>query len=97
MGGAVLDPAIVQRLVDSYLVQPGSPLAQHSESEQEVLSLMTDSYSEVTIGEMLGLDQATTEAHIASIYARFNLHVSAGYDSLVDAIASAVSEISNSR
>ena len=96
-GGTVLDPAIVQRLVDSYLLQPGSPLAQLSESEQEVLSLMTDGYSEFTIGEMLGLDQATTEEHISSIYARFNLHVSAGYDSLVNAIISAVSDISKSR
>jgi len=96
-GGTVLDPAIVQRLVDSYLIQPGSPLAQISESEQEVLSLMTDGYTEDTIGEMLGLDQAATEEHISAIYARFNLHVSAGYDSLVDAIVSAVSDISKSR
>ena len=96
-GGTVMDPAIVQRLVDSYLVQPGSPLANLSEPEQEVLSLMTDGYSEVTIGEMLGLDQATTQEHISSIYARFNLHVSAGYDSLVNAIVSAVSDISKSR
>ena len=96
-GGTVLDPAIVQRLVDSYLVQPGSPFAQLSESEQEVLSLMTDGYSEVTSGEMLGLDQTTTEEHISSIYARFNLHASAGYDSLVVAIVSAVIDISKSR
>ena len=96
-GGTVLDPAILQRLVDSYLVQPGSPLAQLSESEQEVLSLMIDGYSEATIGEMLGLDQATTEEHISLIYARFNLHVLAGYDSLVNAIVSAVSDISKSR
>ncbi len=59
--------------------------------------MMTDGYSEVTIGEMLGLDQAATQEHIRSIYARFNLHVSAGYDSLVNAIVSAVSDISKSR
>ena len=58
---------------------------------------MADGYSEASIGEMLGLGQATTEEHISLIYARFNLHVSADYDSLVNAIVFAVSDISKSR
>lgn len=95
-GGTVLDPAIVQRLVNTYILQPGSPLVQLTEEQQEVLSLMTDGYNDASIGEILGLDDEELEAHTHAIYASFNLDASAGYDQLIEAIVTLVTEATQS-
>ena len=95
-GGTVLDPAIVQRLVNTYIIQPGSPMVQLTEDEQEVLSLMTDGYNNASIGEILGVDEETVEEHTSSIYASFDLPDSASYDQLVEAIVARVTEASKS-
>lgn len=95
-GGTVLDPAIVQRLVNAYILQPGSPLVQLTEEQQEVLSLMTDGYNDASIGEILGLDDEELEAHTHAIYASFNLDASAGYDQLIEAIVTLVTEATQS-
>ena len=95
-GGTVLDPAIVQQLVNAYIIQPGSPLVDLTEEQQEVFSLMTDGYNTTSIGEILGVDESTVEAHIDSIYASFNLPRSAGYDKLVQAVVALVTESSKS-
>ena len=93
-GGTVLDPAIVQQLVNAYIIQPGSPLVDLTEEQQEVFSLMTDGYNTTSIGEILGVDESTVEAHTDSIYASFNLPRSAGYDKLVQAVVALVTESS---
>jgi len=95
-GGTVLDPAIVQRLVNAYILQPGSPLVQLTEDQQEVLSLMTDGYNDASIGEILGLDDEELEAQTHAIYASFNLDASAGYDQLIEAIVTLVTEATQS-
>ena len=95
-GGTVLDPAIVQQLVNAYIIQPGSPLVDLTEEQQEVFSLMTDGYNTTSIGEILGVDESTVEAHTSSIYASFNLPASAGYDKLVQAVVALVTEASKS-
>ncbi len=95
-GGTVLDPAIVQQLVNAYIIQPGSPLVDLTEEQQEVFSLMTDGYNTTSIGEILGVDESMVEAHTSSIYASFNLPVSAGYDKLVQAVVTLVTEASKS-
>ena len=95
-GGTVLDPAIVQRLVNAYILQPGSPLVQLTEEQQEVLSLMTDGYNDASIGEIFGLDDEELEAHTHAIYASFNLDASAGYDQLIEAIVTLVTEATQS-
>ena len=93
-GGTVLDPAIVQQLVNAYIIQPGSPLVDLTEEQQEVFSLMTDGYNTTSIGEILGVDESTVEAHTDSIYASFNLTRSAGYNKLVQAVVALVTESS---
>ena len=93
-GGTVLDPAIVQQLVNAYIIQPGSPLVDLTEEQQEVFSLMTDGYNTTSIGEILGVDESTVEAHTDSIYASFNLTRSAGSNKLVQAVVALVTESS---
>lgn len=96
VGGTVLDPAIVQRLVNAYVLQPGSPLVNLSDEQQEVLSLMADGYNAATIGEILGVEEDAVAAHTSSIYASFNLTESAGYDRLVEAVVALVTGQSRS-
>ena len=92
IGGTVLDPAIVQRLVHAYVLQPGSPLVRLTDEQQEVLSLMTDGYNSATIGEILGFEEDTVAAHTSSIYASFNVSESEGYDRLVEAVVALVAD-----
>ena len=93
-GGTVLDPAIVQRLVNAYIIQPGSPVVDLTEDQQQVLSLMTDGYNTASIGEILGISEDTVEELTSSIYASFNLSESAGYDRLIEAVVARVTETS---
>jgi serine/threonine-protein kinase PknK len=64
-GGSVVDPALVQELVDSR--RRDDPLAELSDREREVLSLMAEGRSNAGIARRLWVTEGTVEKHVRSI------------------------------
>ena len=60
-GQTVLDPIIVQRLAKIQTLQAGSPIAQLTEREKEVLALMAEGYTNAAIAKKLFVEERTVE------------------------------------
>jgi DNA-binding NarL/FixJ family response regulator len=73
VGGSVLDPAIVQRLLALRAQKPGSPLAELTEGELIVLRLMAEGYSNVGIAAETHLATGTIEKRIAAVFMKLGL------------------------
>lgn len=72
-GGSVLDARIVQRLVDHRARKPGSPLAQLTPAELDVLRLMAEGRSNVAIAARLSVSTATVERRINVLFQKLGL------------------------
>ena len=70
-GGSVLDPALVQELVDSR--RRNDPLGRLSSRELEVLALMAEGRSNAGIAHRLWVTEGTVEKHVRSILAKLDL------------------------
>ena len=70
-GGSVVDPAVVQELVDAQRKQ--DPLAELTAREREVLALMAEGRSNAGIARRLWLTEGTVEKHVHSILAKLAL------------------------
>ena len=70
-GGSVVDPALVQELIQTR--RRNDPLAALSPREQEVLDLMAEGRSNAGIGRRLWVSEGTVEKHVRSILAKLNL------------------------
>ncbi len=79
-GQAVLDPAIVQKLLAIYNRQSGSQSAPLTETEENVLKLMLEGYDEDTIAQTLGLPPEPVEAFAASGCEKLGLTEQDGLD-----------------
>jgi DNA-binding NarL/FixJ family response regulator len=64
-GGCVVDPALIQELVDA--PKRDDPLAGLSPGEKEVLALMAAGRSNAGIGRRLWVTESTVEKHVRSI------------------------------
>ena len=73
-GECVIDPTIVQRLLRR--AGDDGPLAELTDREREVLSLMAEGRTNRAIGEQLFLSPKTVEAHIKHIFDKLGLHES---------------------
>jgi len=73
-GECVLDPAIVNRLLNRAR-EPG-PLDELSAREREILGLMAEGHSNKRICELCFLSPKTVESHIRSILMKLGLHES---------------------
>jgi len=71
-GACVIDPALVQELVDAR--RRNDPLAVLSPREKEVLALMAEGRSNAGIGRRLWVTEGTVEKHVRSIMAKLDLH-----------------------
>ena len=74
-GECVVDPTIVARLVRRS--RSRSPLAELTERELEVLSLMAEGRSNTAIGTALSLSTKTVEAHVRQIFMKLGLEEAA--------------------
>jgi DNA-binding NarL/FixJ family response regulator len=70
-GGSVIDPAIVQELVQARRVR--DPLAALSPREREVLALMAEGRSNVGIARQIFVSEGTVEKHVRSILTKLDL------------------------
>jgi DNA-binding NarL/FixJ family response regulator len=83
-GECVLDPTIVSRLVN----RPRGPgrLDSLTQREREVLSLIAEGHSNLSISQQLVLSQKTVEAHIGRVFARLGLEETPEYHRRVLAV-----------
>jgi DNA-binding NarL/FixJ family response regulator len=70
-GGSVVDPALVQELVDAR--RTDDPLEVLTPREREVLELMAEGRSNGGIGRVLWVTEGTVEKHVHSILAKLQL------------------------
>ena len=83
-GECVLDPTIVSRLLN----RPRAPgrLDNLTQREREVLSLIAEGHSNLSISQQLVLSQKTVEAHIGRVFARLGLEETPEYHRRVLAV-----------
>jgi DNA-binding NarL/FixJ family response regulator len=72
-GESVIDPKVVDTLVEAQARQERSPLAQLSEREVEVLAEIAQGKSNSAIAESLFLTKRAVEKHINSIFLKLDL------------------------
>lgn len=75
-GGSVIDPKIVEVLVEAKLRATRSPLAQLTPRERDVLAEMAEGKSNAAIAESLVLTKRAIEKHINSIFMKLGLAAS---------------------
>jgi DNA-binding NarL/FixJ family response regulator len=72
-GGTMIDPAMVQILLDMSRDERKSPLADLTPREREVLAEMAQGRSNAAIGASLVLTRRAVEKHIGSIFLKLGL------------------------
>lgn len=70
-GELVIDPSVVSELIDRQ--QAHNPVDELSHRERDVLTLMAEGRSNQSISDTLCISPKTVEAHIRSIFTKFNL------------------------
>jgi DNA-binding NarL/FixJ family response regulator len=72
-GGSVIDPKVVELLVEEHTRAERSPLAQLTERERQVLAEIATGKSNNAIAEALVLTKRAVEKHINSIFLKLGL------------------------
>lgn len=72
-GRSVLDPLVVDALVQARARQSSSPLSRLTPRETEVLELMATGLSNSAIGQQLTLTERAVEKHITAVLAKLDL------------------------
>ena len=83
-GECVVDPTIVIRLLDRGTRR--GPLADLTEREREVLSLMAEGHSNNGLSQRLFLSPKTVETHIRHIFLKLGIHETSEYHRRVLAV-----------
>ena len=72
-GGSVLDPRILETLLDRRSRKPGSRLSQLTPGELDVLRLISESSSNSAIASQLSIGVGTVEKRITAIFAKLGV------------------------
>ncbi|MEU1876524.1 response regulator transcription factor [Streptosporangium sp. NPDC020072] len=75
-GGTVLDPEVIDRLLDRH--HTGGPLGSLSGREREVLALMAQGRSNSAIAVRLAVTAGAVEKHVSGIFAKLGLDPAPG-------------------
>ncbi len=70
-GGSALDPEIVQSLVGSQAT--ATPLRRLTPRELEILGLVAQGFSNITIADRLAVSDRTVETHLRSVFNKLDL------------------------
>jgi DNA-binding NarL/FixJ family response regulator len=76
-GGVVLDPSMVQRLVQAHGTH--DPLAKLSSRERDVLALVAKGLSNVGIAREMYVSEGTVEKHVSRVLAKLDLREDADH------------------
>lgn len=79
-GGTALDREVVAQLVRTRDADDGSPLAQLSGREREVLAMMAEGRSNGGIAKALVVTPSAVEKHVSSIFSKLDLPAGGGDD-----------------
>ena len=91
-GGSVVDPKVVDALVDGRIKRQQSKLDRLTPRESEVLSEIATGKSNAAIAESLFLSERAVEKHINSIFTKLDLPVDADVNRRVQAVLLYLSE-----
>jgi len=72
-GRSVVDPAVVQRLVERRVAEAASPLAGLAPRELDVLREMAEGRTNGAIAQTLHLSESTIEKHVNAIFTKLGL------------------------
>ena len=72
-GGSVIDPKVVEALVDARTRAARSPLARLTPREREILGEMAQGRNNASIASALVLSERAVEKHINSIFSKLGL------------------------
>ena len=72
-GGSVIDPVVVEQLIEGAQQQPRSPIDELTPREREVLALMARGKSNRAIADDLTLTKRAVEKHVGSIFMKLML------------------------
>ena len=72
-GGSVIDPRIVRKLLAHRAGKPGSPLAELTPAELDVLRLMAEGKSNAAIAKSLSVSVGTVEKRTAGVFSKLEL------------------------
>jgi DNA-binding NarL/FixJ family response regulator len=72
-GGSFIDPKVVEALVQARSRTAGSPLAELTPRELEVLALIAEGKSNTAIGQQLFLSKRAVEKHVGAILSKLSL------------------------
>lgn len=72
-GGSVVDPTIVELLLNTKRTRQGSRFGALTARENEILGLVAEGWSNAAIGEQLGITTRAVERHIHSIFSKLDL------------------------
>lgn len=73
MGGSVIDPAVVEALIDGHIRDPASPLDALTPREREILGQIAQGKSNAAIATSLVLTKRAIEKHVNAIFAKLDL------------------------
>jgi DNA-binding NarL/FixJ family response regulator len=72
-GGSVVDPSVVEALIEAQQRRTGSQLSELTAREREILGLIAEGASNGAIAESLYLSKRGVEKHVNSIFAKLRL------------------------
>ena len=72
-GGSVVDPQVVERLVEARQSDGDSPMRSLTEREREVLAQLATGKSNAAIGRSLQIGKRAVEHHVGAIFAKLDL------------------------
>jgi len=85
-GGSMVDPQVVDALMQSRVGASSDPLADLSDREREVLAEIATGASNAAIGERLHISPRSVEKHVASIFVKLHLEPSSETNRRVQAV-----------
>jgi DNA-binding NarL/FixJ family response regulator len=72
-GGSVIDPRVVEALVEARARRPDSPIDRLTPREREVLAEMAQGRNNAGVASALGLSERAVEKHINSVFSKLGL------------------------
>lgn len=85
-GGAILAPEIQDELIRLASAVPNSQFSTLTQREMEVLGLMAEGYTNISIARKLSISERTVESHVNNIFGKLGLTSEASHNPRVMAV-----------